>query len=86
MDCVICNYFDFKVIPDSNTTLVLSLHHPQAQVREMAVKRLGDLLTEKEVKVELYKNVIHRSKLTCTCTTFSRLTIHVQYILLINKL
>jgi len=36
-----------QVIPDSNTTLVLSLHHPQAQVREMAVKRLGDLLTEK---------------------------------------
>ncbi|XP_078352830.1 HEAT repeat-containing protein 1-like isoform X2 [Oculina patagonica] len=37
-----------QVIPDSNTTLVLSLHHPQAHVREMAVKRLGELLTGKE--------------------------------------
>ncbi|PFX20859.1 HEAT repeat-containing protein 1 [Stylophora pistillata] len=36
-----------QVIPDSNTTLVLSLHHPQAQVREMAIKRLGELLAEK---------------------------------------
>lgn len=45
----LCNYFDLQVIPDSNTTLVLSLHHPQAQVREMAVKRLGDMLSEKEV-------------------------------------
>jgi len=44
-----CYYFDLQVIPDSNTTLVLSLHHPQAQVREMAVKRLGDFLSEKEV-------------------------------------
>ncbi|RMX40131.1 hypothetical protein pdam_00002238 [Pocillopora damicornis] len=35
------------VIPDSNTTLVLSLHHPQAQVREMAIKRLGELLADK---------------------------------------
>ncbi|KAJ7330602.1 HEAT repeat-containing protein 1 [Desmophyllum pertusum] len=37
-----------QVIPDSNTTLVLSLHHPQAKVRQMAVKHLGDLLTGKE--------------------------------------
>jgi len=43
------NYFDLQVIPDSNTTLVLSLHHPQAQVREMAVKRLGEFLSEKQV-------------------------------------
>ena len=43
--------FVLQVIPDSNTTLVLSLHHPQAHVREMAVKRLGDLLTEKEVEL-----------------------------------
>ena len=40
-----------QVIPDSNTTLVLSLHHPQAQMREFAVKRLGDLLEGKEVKL-----------------------------------
>ena len=60
-----CNYFDLKVIPDSNTTLVLSLHHPQAQVREMAVKRLGDLLTEKEVKVELYKIYVCMCSLKC---------------------
>ena len=39
-----------QVIPDTNTTLVLSLHHPQAQMREFAVKRLGDLLEGKEVK------------------------------------
>ena len=40
-----------QVIPDTNTTLVLSLHHPQAQMREFAVKRLGDLLEGKEVKL-----------------------------------
>ncbi|XP_015752707.1 PREDICTED: HEAT repeat-containing protein 1-like [Acropora digitifera] len=37
-----------QVIPDSSTTLFLSLHHPQAEVRQMAVKRLGELLRGKE--------------------------------------
>ena len=45
------SYFTLQVIPDSNTTLVLSLHHPQAQMREIAVKHLGNLLNGKEVKV-----------------------------------
>ncbi|XP_068676688.1 HEAT repeat-containing protein 1-like isoform X1 [Montipora foliosa] len=37
-----------QVIPDSSTTLLLSLHHPQAQVREMAVNCIGNLLRGKE--------------------------------------
>ena len=41
--------FFHQVIPDSSTTLVLSLHHPQSHVREIAIKHLGDLLRGKEV-------------------------------------
>ncbi|KAK3716752.1 hypothetical protein QZH41_018234 [Actinostola sp. cb2023] len=41
--------FKSKVVPESSATLMLSLHHPKSDVRQMAVKHLHNLIKDKQV-------------------------------------
>jgi hypothetical protein len=41
----------FKVVCDSGSTLVIALHHPEAEYRKLALKKVSDILKEPIVRI-----------------------------------
>ena len=57
-----------QIVPDSSTTLTLSLNHPKAQVRQMAVKHLAQIAPDGEV---LYVKFIVACAVSLPCAVCS---------------
>lgn len=52
--CLSLSSTKHQIIPDSKTSLMLSLNHPQQQIRQLAIKHLGEAYKAKSVSFAHY--------------------------------
>uniref|UniRef100_A0A8C0YDD0 HEAT repeat-containing protein 1 n=1 Tax=Cyprinus carpio carpio TaxID=630221 RepID=A0A8C0YDD0_CYPCA len=62
----------YQILPDSDTSLMLSLNHPLASVRNMAVDYLKEILTSEHVNIQNEFYTLRRRKLSFIWFVFHR--------------